>query len=236
MSEQAKIVKLNVGNVDLVQWNYIESIEKSVEQIKNTFQEHLNECIDVQYMMPRIDGESITDYNKRVPKHAHDGDIGMDMVAIGVEYDEDKDRYIYHTGFYSETLRGVGCFLMPRSSNSKTDSYLTNSVGLLDSFTYRGEICWMFKNRTSMETRVCNEVMMQWERLSWWKRLRTDYNKFYNTIKQEMISNALLWAPYQVGDRIGQMVWMKFLPVKMKKVRKLSDTARGEGGFGSTGR
>ena len=37
------------------------------------------------------------------------------------------------------------------------------------------------------------------------------------------------------GDRIAQLVVMPFLSVHLNKVNELSDTVRGEGGFGSTG-
>ena len=37
------------------------------------------------------------------------------------------------------------------------------------------------------------------------------------------------------GERIAQLVVTPFLPVEFVEVKELSDTARGEGGFGSTG-
>lgn len=37
------------------------------------------------------------------------------------------------------------------------------------------------------------------------------------------------------GERIAQMVLMPFIPMEFEKVTELSDTVRGEGGFGSTG-
>ena len=36
------------------------------------------------------------------------------------------------------------------------------------------------------------------------------------------------------GDRIAQMVVMPFIPIELEE-GELSDTARGSGGFGSTG-
>ena len=33
-----------------------------------------------------------------IPSYVHNGDVGMDMTAISVEYDVEKDMYIYHTG------------------------------------------------------------------------------------------------------------------------------------------
>lgn len=38
------------------------------------------------------------------------------------------------------------------------------------------------------------------------------------------------------GDRIAQLVFLPCLPVDMQEVTNLSDTERGSGGFGSTGR
>ena len=34
--------------------------------------------------------------NAVIPKYAIDGDVGMDLTAIDVEYDEEKDMYILH--------------------------------------------------------------------------------------------------------------------------------------------
>ena len=38
------------------------------------------------------------------------------------------------------------------------------------------------------------------------------------------------------GDRIAQLVLLPFLPMEFEEADTLSETARGEGGFGSTGR
>ena len=70
-----------------------------------------------------------------LPQYAHDGDNGMDIKAVSVSYDINNDSYKYGTGIACESPEAVGCLVMPRSSNSTTDSYLTNSVGLVDSYT-----------------------------------------------------------------------------------------------------
>jgi dUTP pyrophosphatase len=41
---------------------------------------------------------------------------------------------------------------------------------------------------------------------------------------------------YQVGDRIAQLIIMPIPPIEFEEVEELSDTERGEGGFGSTGK
>lgn len=38
-----------------------------------------------------------------------------------------------------------------------------------------------------------------------------------------------------VGDRIAQMILLPYIPMTFNEVDELTDTARGEGGFGSTG-
>ena len=40
---------------------------------------------------------------------------------------------------------------------------------------------------------------------------------------------------YKVGDRIGQLIIMPYPQIELEEVEELSDTDRGEGGFGSTG-
>ena len=41
---------------------------------------------------------------------------------------------------------------------------------------------------------------------------------------------------YSVGDRIAQMVFMKIPEVELTEVEELSETKRGTGGYGSTGK
>ena len=148
-----------------------------------------------------------------IPSYAHDGDVGMDMTAVDVEYDAEHDLYIYHTGLSCETEQGYGVFLFPRSSNCKTDAYLTNHTGIVDSFLYRGEIQFRYKNRDRY-------------RKSFWEWLTGKVN----------VERALKKAPYKVGDRVGQMVVFPHPQVTIWEFNELSDTVRGTGGFGSTGK
>ena len=181
----------------------------------------------------------------KIPSYAHYGDVGMDITAVSVEYDEKNDMYIYHTGLTFESDFNVGQFIFLRSSNRKTECYLTNHVGIVDCAIYRGEVLVCLKNRTSIEQMA--------------KSIGFDaYNKaFFDAIKQnEDIMTSLLiaqnaqneaismikenakklqYAPYQVGDKIAQMVIFNYPTVKIKEVETLSETVRGTNGFGSTG-
>lgn len=84
--------------------------------------------------------------NAVIPSYAKHGDMCMDLTAIDYEYNKDMDCHIYHTGLAFELPEGYGMLLFPRSSNRKTDSYMANHVGVLDS-GYRGELLICFKNR-----------------------------------------------------------------------------------------
>ena len=81
-----------------------------------------------------------------IPTYAHSTDAGLDFTAISYEYKEDIDCHVFGTGLALEIPEGYVGLIFPRSSNRKTDVYLTNSVGVVDA-GYRGEVMASFKNR-----------------------------------------------------------------------------------------
>ena len=179
----------------------------------------------------------LLDDEAELPQYAHDGDNGMDIKAVSVSYDINNDSYKYGTGIACESPEAVGCLVMPRSSNSNTDSYLTNSVGLVDSYTYRGEIKFVFKGRTSRSVRIMCAAMHKYHyEMNWFERLFTSFKTVYNKIEADFFNDPIKYAPYDIGNRLGQLVFVKFPKVKVKKTDKLSETKRGAKGFGSTGK
>ncbi|MBR6515516.1 MAG: hypothetical protein IKT40_01535 [Bacilli bacterium] len=180
-----------------------------------------------------------------IPTYAHDGDVGMDLTAIDVEYDEEKDLYIYHTGLAFESDKHYGQLLFPRSSNRKTDAYLCNSVGIADSAIYRGEIMICYKNRDSISLMAEVEGLKAYiSTLS--VALSENVNsseiasvslEMYNFSKEKCIEKAknLEFAPYKVGDKVAQMVFVSYPNVNLIEQEELTDTERGANGFGSTG-
>ena len=42
--------------------------------------------------------------------------------------------------------------------------------------------------------------------------------------------------PYKIGERFCQLVFKEVPEIKLKKVKELNESSRGEGGYGSTGR
>lgn len=134
-----------------------------------------------------------------IPAYAHSTDAGLDLTVISHEYKEEYDCDVYGTGLAIEIPEGYVGLIFPRSSNRKTNSYLTNSVGVIDS-GYRGEIMISFKNR---------DVSFFTD-----KHIR----------------------PYNVGDRVAQLIIIPYPSIKLIEVNELSDSERGEGGHGSTGK
>lgn len=92
-----------------------------------------------------------------IPSYAHDGDAGLDMTAISFEYDVDHGYWHYKTGIAMEIPEGYVGLLFPRSSNRKTNAYLCNHVGIIDS-GYRGDIGFSFKNRTAVDNKAPYKV------------------------------------------------------------------------------
>ena len=83
----------------------------------------------------------------RTPKYAKPGDAGMDLYCTEVDMDS-NGNYVYMTGIAFELPEGYVGLLFPRSSVSKTNLSLRNSVGVLDS-GYRGQVILKFAGNLS---------------------------------------------------------------------------------------
>lgn len=52
----------------------------------------------------------------------------------------------------------------------------------------------------------------------------------------KIIANDLAVNTYEIGDKIGQLIILPYPIIKFLEVSQLSESSRGEGGFGSTGK
>jgi dUTP pyrophosphatase len=132
----------------------------------------------------------------KIPAYSKHGDAGLDLTAVSVSFE--KNYVSYKTGLAVEIPEGFVGLLFPRSSNSKMDLILTNSVGVIDS-GYRGEIEFRYK----------------------------------------LVGNGLtpsIVGTYDTGDRIGQLIIIPYPQIEFEEVEELSETERGTGGYGSTGK
>jgi dUTP pyrophosphatase len=80
----------------------------------------------------------------KIPQYSHNGDGCMDVSAT--ERIITKDYIEYKTGLSFEIPNGHAMLIFPRSSISKKDLMMKNSVGVLDS-GYRGELKLRFKQQ-----------------------------------------------------------------------------------------
>lgn len=71
--------------------------------------------------------------NAVIPAYAHDADAGLDLVAVNYDYKAEIDCHVYGTGLAMEIPEGYVGLIFPRSSNRKTDAYMCNHVGVIDS-------------------------------------------------------------------------------------------------------
>lgn len=177
--------------------------------------------------METIKIKYVTNIDSVEPKYAHDGDMCMDLTAISFDYDIENDVYIYHTGIKVEIPKGYGMLIFPRSSNRRTEAYMTNHVGVIDS-GYRGEILVCFKNRThSSLGRIYRKFARGINIVLDFLEKRNDY------ITEDFVKTD---APYKVGERIAQCCVIPYPQMIFEKVDELSDSERGENGHGSTGK
>jgi len=147
--------------------------------------------------------------------------IGIDVKALSIEIVGSKyksyykyiDYIEYDTGISLDSLKRnseehIYTLVYPRSSISKKNLLLCNSVGLIDP-NYRDTIKLRFKyiyQPCDLITYANNDLLVN--------------------INEEKI--------YSIGDKIGQLVFVKSFPVNFEYVPELIPSDR-VGGFGSTG-
>lgn len=143
-----------------------------------------------------------------IPKYAKAGDAGLDLTAISADIDAHGNA-TYGTGLSFEIPDGYAGFIFPRSSISKKDLSLSNSVGVIDS-GYRGEVVIKMKRAAKIKASSINSTFV--------------------TSHLEEFSSA-----YRAGERVAQLIIMPVTKIELVEAEELSDSDRGNGGFGSTG-
>lgn len=163
-----------------------------------------------------------------IPSYAHETDCGMDLTAVSKTTDE-YGNVVYGLGLAFEIPEGYAGFIFPRSSNYRSGLLLTNCVGIVDS-GYRGEVMAKFASRyvIARPQRFVDKIKMLFETKKSFKK--TSFYDIYTTMCWDDKVN------YNVGDRVAQMVILPYPKVTFVEQEELSETDRGEGGYGSTGK
>ncbi len=149
-----------------------------------------------------------------LPKYETSGASGMDVRANlvdGVPLNiHPAQTVLIPTGLFLEIPEGYEIQVRPRSGLSlKTKLRIANSPGTIDS-CYRGELC-IIMNNTETELDYENRCVFD----------------FVSPDRGITIND---------GDRIAQIVLCEVPKIEWEEVDQLSNTDRGTGGFGSTGK
>lgn len=156
-----------------------------------------------------------------IPTYANKGDAGMDLTAVSFEVDN-YGNAVYHTGLAFEIPEGYVGLIFPRSSICKKDLSLANAVAVIDS-GFRGEVVIKFKSTI----RSLNPI-----------------TAIKNIIRHRIFKKGGKWdivynfwdKKYKENERIAQMIILPYPRIELKESDILSETERGEGGFGSSGK
>ena len=158
-------------------------------------------------------------YKKLVPEvkapfRKYDDDAGYDLYAVSKT---ETEKYIeYGTGIAIEIPTGYVGLIFPRSSVTEKDLMLKNCVGIIDS-QYRGEIrCRFYETREHLDY-IQSELFND------------------GTVKhlhQPRIKRNI----FEVGDRVVQLIIIPIPLIELVESDELSETERGTGSYGHTGK
>ena len=155
--------------------------------------------------------------NAVIPKQATELAGGWDVTCTEI-LQESSDFVICKLGFALQLPIGYRVILVPRSSFTKTKWVLQNTPGLGDA-DYLGEYQYRFR-AIPIGIKEYN---------------KTVYESFGCSYDEKVIEFTYQKFPYNIGDRIGQIYLEEVIPLEFEEVEELSDTERGDGGYGSTG-
>lgn len=147
--------------------------------------------------------------NAKIPEKGSELAGGWDVFCTEI-IQEEPDFVICKLGFSLQPDHRFKITLVPRSSLTKTKWIQQNSPGLGDP-DYTGEYQYRFR------------------------ALPEGFGIIHDVYK-ETVKFIYPKFPYQVGDRIGQIYLEEIIPMDFIEVEELSNSERGTGGFGSTGK
>lgn len=156
-------------------------------------------------------------------------DLSVAGKRKGLKHAENGDDETTRSGLFMEAVRIIkemreatnGVYpryavweIVPRSSTGlKTNLRQPNSIGVIDS-DYRGEVKAMYESKIE-ERKVAHSGTV------------------FSAPVYKCVGTA---TSIKAGDRIAQMILRKKYDADLVEVEELSETERGENGFGSTGK
>ena len=162
----------------------------------------------------KVLNEKLKEYG--IPAYATAGSAAIDLKALNDAPVTIRPGEIhpFDLGFAMDIgQEGVAAVIQPRSGLGSKGLVLANTVGLIDS-DYQGSITCMALNRNRRSWRSC-----------------PFFKRFLPCLYKEPANIVV-----NPGDRIFQMYFLPVLQAEIVQTAAFSrSTARGEGGYGSTG-
>jgi len=121
----------------------------------------------------------------------------------------------------------AGMDLIATSVISETDTQITYGLGVALEIP-KGFVGLVFPRSSIRKTRLQLSNSVGVIDSGYRGELQATFNKINN--------NSVSENDYKVGDRVAQIMIIPHPPIEFEEADELSDTERGEGGFGSTGK
>ena len=122
----------------------------------------------------------------------------------------------------------AGMDLIATSIISETPSQITYGLGIALEIP-EGFVGLVFPRSSIRKTRLQLSNSVGVIDSGYRGELQATFNKITTTIENQK-------NDYKVGDRVCQIIIIPHPPIEFNEVNELSNTERGEGGFGSTGK
>jgi dUTP pyrophosphatase len=163
----------------------------------------------------------------QIPLYATPGSACVDLVSMEGVYIEPQSTKTISTGLSFEIPEGYKMAIYPRSGiSAKTPIRVANSPAVIDC-DFRGEVKIILTNTMQL---VANKNNVYYD---------LNGNHFTMSepeMKKLQLSNVS-WGTIKInkGDRVAQAEIVPVLQVEFEETLELSETERGDGGFGSSG-
>jgi dUTP pyrophosphatase len=122
----------------------------------------------------------------------------------------------------------AGMDLIATSIISETPSQITYGLGIALEIP-EGFVGLVFPRSSIRKTRLQLSNSVGVIDSGYRGELQATFNKITTTIENQK-------NDYKVGDRVCQIIIIPYPPIEFNEINELSNTERGEGGFGSTGK
>lgn len=164
-----------------------------------------------------------------IPQYAHEFDSGFDLVATEDVIIEPGETALIPTGIAVELPSGYELQVRPRSGITLRTK-LRVQLGTVDS-NYRGEIGVIVDNISEKELETITDGA------NWYLHTVFDENAIGVNGHESLTGKLHPAGTYIIrkGSKIAQGVIAPVAKATFNETDELSDTTRGEGGFGSTG-